>query len=183
MSVCPSCGAENPTGTERCATCGRPLMAARAAVPPPPPASAPPPLPPPPRMPPLPAPLPLPPGSAPPGRPTLTPMTPLPPAAPDSRRGARLYFYGLAGGAFPLLLALVSVAVSVSRNPNPTLNASAGFGLLASAILYVAALITMIVFLMIPRLRPVGYGLLTAVAASPVIFAVGCTALVFSGGL
>jgi hypothetical protein len=114
----------------------------------------------------------------------LTPMTPLPPAAaPNPRRNTRLYFYGLAAGAIPLVLALISVAASVSRNPNPTLNASAGVGLIASAILYVAALITMIVFLVISRLRPVGYGLLTAVAASPVIFAVGCTALIASGGL
>ena len=78
---------------------------------------------------------------------------------------------GLGLGAIPLLVALVGVYTVTVGGPY------SGAGLVAGGALYLAALIAMIVCLSIARVRFVGYGLLAAVAASPVIFGIGCVVI------
>jgi hypothetical protein len=50
--------------------------------------------------------------------------------------------------------------------------------LIAGGLLYLVALVVMIVFLFIAALRRIGLGMLTALAVSPVVFFIGCVALI-----
>jgi uncharacterized membrane protein YgaE (UPF0421/DUF939 family) len=76
------------------------------------------------------------------------PAQPTPPAT--GQRAVRQFMAGLGLGLMPLLAALF---------------------------LYPAAIIATIVCLSITRVRSVGYGLLAAILASPVIFAIGCNVI------
>lgn len=107
--------------------------------------------------------------------PTLPPPTPLRPTPPQ---GPRDFLIGLGVGAIPLLLGMIGVGglVNISRTGG---DSTAFSGLLfASALLYLVALVVMVVFLAIARLRRVGFGMLASLAASPVVFFIGCVALI-----
>jgi hypothetical protein len=97
-------------------------------------------------------------------------MAPVPPRPPDrGQHHTRQFLLGAGLGAVPLIVALVGVYMVTFVG-----GANSGAGLIAGVALYLAAIIAMIVCLSIARVRFVGYGLLAAVAASPVIFGVGC---------
>jgi hypothetical protein len=81
----------------------------------------------------------------------------------------RQYFLGLVLGLIPLIIFLVSFGLVTGT--------SGGFfiyGIIASAVLYVIEFIVTIVFLIIDRVRFVGYGLLTAFLVTPVVAVAGC---------
>jgi hypothetical protein len=97
-------------------------------------------------------------------------MAPVPPPPPVAGQNhTRQFLVGLGIGLVPLLVALVGVYLVQFVG-----GSNSGVGLIAGGALYLAALIAMIVCLSIARVRFIGYGLLAAVVASPVIFAVGC---------
>jgi hypothetical protein len=80
-------------------------------------------------------------------------------------------------GAIPLLLAMIGLGglINVSRAGGDT-SLFSGL-LLAGSLLYLIALIVMIVFLVIDQTRRIGFGMLAALAASLVVFFIGCVAL------
>lgn len=116
----------------------------------------------------------LPPSAAPAQPPTASPI-PLPAAqAQDTRRKRHQYFLGLGLGLIPLVVFLFAVGFSFHATLGSTALNVAIYLLMATLVLYVAALITMIVLLSMRNVRFVGYGLLTAVLASPLIGGVAC---------
>ncbi len=104
-----------------------------------------------------------------------------PPAAPiplplTARQKRRQYFLGLAFGLIPLIVFLVLIGLYQVR---PGLNAL-GYLILAGllgSVLYAIELIVTIVYFSNKQRRFVGYGLLTAFLASPVIAFIGCTVI------
>jgi hypothetical protein len=194
MRTCPSCGFGNAESADLCQLCGRGLLAAAppvapsqapeaAEAAPAPPMEAPSPAPPPPvaaaNPPPFVA-MPFPAAPPPPmqwaaasGGPPPPMMPPSPP--PMSRQQKRGQFLlGILTGFIPLVLLLVGFGWGTV---NSSSSSSLGFliyGAIAAVITYVAALITMIVCLSIARVRFIGYGLLAAVASSPVIAPIAC---------
>jgi hypothetical protein len=146
--------------------------------------------------PPTPAPYPLPPVSAyaaappppqPYGMPAPAPasagmLPPRPPLVMPRPQLSRIqqrnrYLLGLGLGIIPLLIGLATVGTIVTHSI-PILSDNSGLGVLAALALYVASFIAMIVCLAIDRARPVGYGLLTMVVASPILIAVSCFGLI-----
>src|SRR5262249_55125956 len=110
----------------------------------------------------------------------LPPMSrfPPPPPPPPGPGGRRDFLIGLGIGLIPLLMAMVGlggVIFSARVGNYDTTVYSILLG--AGAVLYIVELITMALFASSPRLRRVGFGLLTMVAASPVVFAIGCVAI------
>jgi hypothetical protein len=100
-------------------------------------------------------------------------MAPVPPRPPvTGRHHTRQFLLGLGLGAIPLIVALVGVYMIQFVG-----GSNSGAGLIAGGALYLAAVIAMIVCLSVARVRFVGYGLLAAVAASPVIFGIGCVVI------
>ena len=96
-----------------------------------------------------------------------------PPAAPTplplTQQAKRWqYFLGLGFGLIPVIVFLVTFGSDES---------TLILGGLAAILLYFVELIVTLVFLAINRVRFVGYGLLTAVLASPVIAYIGCTVI------
>src|SRR5256885_8322543 len=83
------------------------------------------------------------------------------------------YFIGIAIGVIPLVLGLLFLG-----SPNGNSSNLSNYLIWAAVIGYLAVFIGMIVCLCIPRVRFVGYGLLTLVLASPVVFFIACTVLV-----
>jgi hypothetical protein len=85
-------------------------------------------------------------------------------------------------GLIPLVLALVGLGFTLGpANGSGGQPAVFGLplatvGLVAALAMYLAAIISMIVCLATARLRFIGYGLLAAVVASPVVFFIGCLA-------
>jgi hypothetical protein len=76
------------------------------------------------------------------------------------------YFIGIAIGLIPLLLAIVSVGI---------INMPVGVYLFYAAIaLYVITLIASLVCLGLQRVRFIGYGLLTMVFVTPVVYYIAC---------
>ena len=186
MRICPSCGYANADDPTRCLLCGRPLAsaeppaeAAPAGAPEAPfvvaPAAEPPQIATPAPSTPAPyPPLPLaPPAAAPPPRPPL--VMPRPQLSRIQQRNR--YLLGLGLGIIPLLIGLATVGTIVNHSI-PILSDNSGLGVLAALALYVASFIAMIVCLAIDRARPVGYGLLTMVVASPILIAVSCFGLI-----
>src|SRR5262249_18022104 len=104
-----------------------------------------------------------------------------PPSPPTSPRagGRRDYLIGLGIGLIPLLIAMAGLGGSF----NSTGDASTIFSILvvAGLVLYLIEFILMIVFLVLDRFRMVGFGLLTMVVASPIVFFIGCVALLTRG--
>jgi hypothetical protein len=101
------------------------------------------------------------------------PQTPLPLAAAqgqNTRRKRSQYWLGLALGLIPLIIFFLGLGLLFQ----PPASNVAGTLIIASLVLYLVSLIAMIVCLSIGRVRFVGYGLLTAVAASPVIAFISC---------
>lgn len=113
------------------------------------------------------------PGVMPPDEPP-SPFTPAPPLPPEPY-DRRSYLIGLLCGLLPLIVAMVGLGGAI-RGPSAQ-NGLFSVILVAGGILYVVAIIVMIVFLALARMRRVGFGLLTSVLASPVIFFIGCIAL------
>jgi hypothetical protein len=102
-------------------------------------------------------------------------MSPVPPpSGPPRPNGTRQYFIGLGIGFIPLIVALISVGGLLG--PGGGSSFFLAF-LQIAGILYVGTIIGMIVCLSIAEVRNVGFGLLTMVAAIPVIIFVGCVAL------
>jgi hypothetical protein len=114
-------------------------------------------------MPPLPPPPPPPPTS--------------PPPTPPQRDRTREFYIGLGVGAIPLLLAMIGLGGLIAQLRGATASNIFSGLLLAGGLLYLIALIVMIVFLAIQRLRRVGLGMVAALAASPVVFFISCVAL------
>ena len=96
-------------------------------------------------------------------------MSNQPPQASQDRRGQ--YFLGLGLGLIPLVLFLVSFGLISTQSQIANILVVIIF---VSIGLYVIELIATIVCLVIARVRFVGYGLLTAFLASPVIGYIGC---------
>ncbi len=105
------------------------------------------------------------------------PMIP-PGQPPMSRHQHRSQFLlGILTGLIPLGLLLITYSVSLT---NSTSSASLGlliYGAIGAVITYVAAIIAMIVCLSMARVRFIGYGLLAAVASSPVIAPIACNVI------
>ncbi len=145
MRICPNCGHENEETATVCVQCNQALPL--PAVPTQPPTAAP------------------------------VPQAPIPLAAAqaqDTRQKRRQYFLGLGLGLIPLVIFLFAIGFSFHANLGSTALNVAIYLLLATLVLYVAALIAMIVFLSMRNVRFVGYGLLTAVLASPIIGGIAC---------
>ena len=81
----------------------------------------------------------------------------------------RQYFLGLVLGLIPLIIFLASFGLVTGTSGGLFI-----YGIYVSAILYAIEFIVTIVFLVIDHLRFVGYGLLTAFLATPVIAVAGC---------
>jgi hypothetical protein len=109
----------------------------------------------------------------------LPPPPPMPPpmpaAPPPPQRGfLRGYLIGLGVGLIPLVVAMIGLGqVSSGGGTNANL-------LLLGLGLYLAEIISMIVLLVVRRTRPIGYGLLTMVVISPIVFFIGCTVRVLN---
>jgi len=109
-----------------------------------------------------------------------------PPAAPTplpltQQEKRRQYFLGLGFGLIPMIVFLVTWGIGVqqghSLNNQQNSLGILIFGVLPAILLYFVELIVTLFFLAIDRVRFVGYGLLTAVLASPVIAFIGCTVI------
>jgi hypothetical protein len=100
--------------------------------------------------------------------PPATP-TPLPPTQQEKRKQ---YFLGLGFGLIPVIVLLVTFGIGEQQGQNGL--GTLIFGALAALLLYIVELITTIVFLSNKRRSFVGYGLLTAFLATPIIAAIGC---------
>ncbi len=101
-----------------------------------------------------------------------------PPAAPTPlpltvRQKRRQYLLGLGFGSIPLFLFLASGVIFRGGG-----NFSVLFTL--GVILYIVELIATIACLSTREVRPVGYGLLTAFLATPVIGGIGCLVIISS---
>src|SRR5215469_5189835 len=94
--------------------------------------------------------------------------------SPPSHKNRNQYLLGLGLGGMPLVVILVGLGLLVQPSVAPLAAAL----LYSSLALYVAAIIATIVCLSIQSVRFVGYGLLTAVLASPVIAFIGCTVII-----
>jgi hypothetical protein len=77
----------------------------------------------------------------------------------------------------PLLLAMIGLGETISGSRGGPANSFLSSLLVVGGILYLAEIIAMIVLLVIRRTRPIGYGLLTTVVISPIVFAISCFAL------
>ena len=103
-----------------------------------------------------------------------------PPAAPTplpltQQEKRRQYFLGLGFGLIPMIVFLVTFGIAAQQGQNGLLILI--FGVLPAILLYFVELIVTLFFLAIDRVRFVGYGLLTAVLASPVVAYIGCTVI------
>jgi hypothetical protein len=87
-------------------------------------------------------------------------------SVPPQPPGRQQYFLGLGLGSIPLIAFFIGFA------PNATIL------YIVAAVLYIGVLIAAIVCTIIARLRPVGYGLLTAFLVVPVVAAIGCVIIV-----
>jgi hypothetical protein len=88
----------------------------------------------------------------------------------ETRRGH--YFIGIGAGTPPLILTLIALGI---------VNNAGGWAvnlLIIAGILYLLAWIATIVFLVIARVRFVGYGLLTMVLGIPVVVFLGCIVII-----
>lgn len=85
---------------------------------------------------------------------------------PPIKRGLQ-YFIGLGIGAIPLAALLLSAYSARNAVMSAILGQVALYG-------FIAVFIGMIVCLCIPRVRFVGYGLLTMVLVAPVVFFISC---------
>lgn len=117
-------------------------------------------------------PLPAMPYGAPPPRPPL----PFRPPLYTRKQWRNRYLLGLLVGALPALIVMVLAGALVAVRFNSPLANASGPALISAGLLYLASFIGMIVCLSIERLRPIGYGLLTAVIAGPIIASVSCFA-------
>ncbi len=88
------------------------------------------------------------------------------------RQKRRQYFLGLAFGLIPLIVLLITIGAGSGPGENGL--GILLFGALLAVILYIIELIPVIVFLANKQRRFVGYGLLTAFLAIPVVVAIGC---------
>ena len=86
------------------------------------------------------------------------------------------YFLGLGFGLIPTIVFLVTFGIAAQQGQNGL--GTFIFGGLAAILLYFVELIVTIVCLVIERVRFVGYGLLTAFLASPVIAYIGCMVII-----
>jgi hypothetical protein len=100
------------------------------------------------------------------------------PPTMSSQQSSRQYYLGLGLGAIPLLAwgTILGLYLSQSGTTYGNVNMLI-FGLYASLVAYAALLVATIVCLAIRRVRSVGYGLLTAFLATPVVVAIGCTVI------
>ena len=97
------------------------------------------------------------------------------PAPLTDQQKWRQYFLGLGLGLIPLGIFLVSFGLTLTQSQITTLLQVI---ILVAIGLYVIELIVTIVCLVIERVRFVGYGLLTAFLASPVIAYIGCMVII-----
>ncbi len=184
MSVCPNCGQENPAGATLCGTCSYPLDTSdpqsAGEHPPPPEFQMPPGIQAPPgypeyrpfqEYPPPPPAYPPPPGGVPYGVRVVVPFPEQ--LTPGQKTGQ--FFIGLGIGLIPLVLALLALGSSLV---NINISQVAGLVFYLALGLFLAAFVLAIVFLAQPTRRFIGYGMLTSVLASPVIFFYSCVAIV-----
>ncbi len=111
------------------------------------------------------------------GQPRLQPRPapPIPlPLTEEQKR--RQYLWGLGWGLIPVIVFLVTFSIAAQQVGYNSLGTLI-FGGLAAILLYFVELIVSLFFLANDRMRFVGYGLLTAVLASPVIAYIGCTVI------
>src|SRR5712692_10820343 len=87
-----------------------------------------------------------------------------PPQALQNRRGQ--YFLGLGIGFIPLVLFLIGFSSNI------------GWLIAVSLILWLVTLIASIVCIFIPRVRFVGYGLLTSIPITLVVGSIGCIIII-----
>lgn len=192
--ICPSCGTPNAPDATYCATCGRPLASAQPAdqaAARPPTAESATALPPPPAQP-VPAPLSVPPPAAAPPPVAYPPPPPLPggypvPMAPvpfprdrplSSGQKTGQFFGGLGLGlaSFVAIVLLTILANSLFFS----LFGGNGTGITPyiPIALFLAFIGMMAYLLAKPRSHFLGYGLLAALVALPVIAVVGCVVII-----
>jgi len=94
---------------------------------------------------------------------------------PTTQQKRRQYFLGLGFGLIPVIVLLVTFGIGTAQRESGL--GTLILGALVAVILYVIELIVTIVYLANKPWRFVGYGLLTAFLASPVVAAIGCTVL------
>src|SRR5262245_3999082 len=109
----------------------------------------------------------------------LPPLTPQPPAPPPQPQGAgrRDYFIGLGVGLIPLVLAMVGLGGLIFGARAGVDTSVYSILLAAGGILYVLEIVSMAFLFPSQRTRQAGFGVLTMVAVSPVVFFVGCIAI------
>ncbi len=99
--------------------------------------------------------------------------TPIPlPLTPKQKR--KQYLLGLVFGLIPLIVFLVGLGIALGSPGYNALGPFIYFSLLA-LLLYVVELIITIVYLANKKVRFVGYGLLTAFLATPIVVAIRCS--------
>jgi hypothetical protein len=87
-----------------------------------------------------------------------------PPSASNERRGQ--FLLGLGIGFIPLVLFFIGFAPNI------------GWLIVISLILWLVTLIASIVCILIPRVRYIGYGLLTSIPVSLVVGSIGCIIII-----
>ncbi|SRR6266566_5429494 len=97
------------------------------------------------------------------------------PAPLTDQQKRRQYFLGLGLGLIPLVIFLVSYGLTLTQSQIANILVVI---IIVAIGLYVIELIVTIVCLVIERVRFVGYGLLTAFLASPVIAYIGCMVII-----
>lgn len=102
-------------------------------------------------------------------------MQELPPEQQEELSHSQQFFIGLGIGLIPLILAMISLGTNGPSISGPLL--------IIALILYSFELVATIVFLVIQRVRFIGYGLLTLFLISPVVFYIACVVHLQSGGL
>lgn len=154
MQVCPNCGYTNDDASFLCQQCNALLRPRAAPAQPPAPASTPPAAP-----------------AAP------APQAPLPLPArrmSETWRKTLQFFLGLGVGLLPVLFLFLTIgsANSASNRDVTTVLADSGI------VLSIVAFIAMIACLIIPRVRFVGYGLLTIVLLSLIVGCISCVVII-----
>jgi len=96
---------------------------------------------------------------------------------PPQKKSGGDYFVGLGLGSIPLVLFLFGVGSFMTYSPSTS--AIAIYLIFAAFFLYVILFIATIIFLSNVRSRATGYGLLTALLATPVVAYIGCIAMIY----
>ena len=109
--------------------------------------------------------------------PNEPPVSQFPPPKPTSPRGGGVlnFLLGIGIGLIPLLIAMVGLGGSFNRSVSAS---QLWVALLyIGGALYLVQIIVGIVFTVLERFRLIGVGMLTMLPVSPVVFFIGCVAM------